>query len=123
MSLRGAMLISAGLVAGCEGPPDTAPMLDSADPARGRLLAQSKGCTACHSFPDIDFPRGRLGPSLDGFADQGLIAGQVPNQPGNLMRFVRNAPAFVPGSAMPAIAMTDQDARDVSAYLLTLRSR
>ena len=54
---------------------------------------------------------------------QGLIAGRLPNQPGVLMQFVRNAPALVPGTAMPAVVMTDQEARDVTAYLLKLQSR
>jgi cytochrome c1 len=40
-----------------------------------------------------------------------------------LMQFVRNAPALVPGTAMPATSMTDQEARDVTAYLLTLKPR
>lgn len=78
---------------------------------------------ACHSFPDVKWPRGGLGPSLENFARQGLIAGRLPNQPGVLMQFVRDAPALVPGTAMPAIQMTDQEARDVTAYLLTLKPR
>jgi mono/diheme cytochrome c family protein len=111
------------LLAACDGPPDTAPQLDSSNPSRGRQLVVSLGCAACHTFPDVRFPRGGLGPPLDGFADQGLIAGRFPNQPGTLIRFIRNAPAYVPQGAMPTTPMSDQDARDVAAYLLTLRSR
>lgn len=81
----------------------------------------AQGCTACHAFPDVDWPRGRLGPSLENFGPQGLIAGQLPNQPGVLMQFVRDAPALVPGTAMPAFPLSDRDARDVTAYLLQLR--
>lgn len=117
------LIFCLSLIAACDGPPETSPQLDSADGARGRQLVTAYGCAACHSFPDIRFPRGGLGPSLDGFADQGLIAGRLPNQPGPLMLFVRNAPAYVPDGAMPATPMSDQDARDVAAYLLTLRSR
>lgn len=111
------------LIAACDGPPDTNPHLPSAEADRGRALVVEKGCAACHSFPDVRWPRGAVGPPLAGFADQGLIAGRLPNQPGHLIRFIRNAPAFVPGGAMPAVPMSDQDARDVAAYLLTLRSR
>jgi cytochrome c1 len=39
------------------------------------------------------------------------------------MQFVRNAPSMVPGTAMPAIPMSDQEARDVTAYLLALKPR
>lgn len=110
------------LLVACDGPPDTNPYLPSADADHGRSLVVAKGCAACHTFPDVRWPRGGLGPPLAGFADQGLIAGRLPNQPGVLMRFIRDAPAFVPEGAMPAISMTDQEARDVAAYLLTLRS-
>lgn len=110
-------------LAACDGPPDRTPTVGEASVPRGRQLVVAKGCAACHTFPDVGWPRGGLGPALHGFGHQGLIAGQLPNQPGVLMQFVRNAPAFVPGTAMPAIAMSDQEARDVTAYLLQLRSR
>jgi cytochrome c1 len=110
-------------LAACGGPPDPTPTLGAADVARGRQLVADKGCVACHAFPDVKWPRGGLGPPLAGFGQQGLIAGRLPNQPGVLMQFVRNAPALVPGTAMPAVPMTDQEARDVTAYLLQLRSR
>jgi cytochrome c2 len=119
---RWLVLACFGLVA-CDGPPDRTPTLGDADAAAGLRLVIEKGCVACHTFPDVKWPRGGLGPSLHGFARQGLIAGRLPNQPGVLMQFVRNAPGLVPGSAMPAITMTDQEARDVTAYLLTLQSR
>lgn len=112
----------AGLAA-CDGPPDRTPTLGNADASRGRQLVSDKGCVACHSFPDVKWPRGRLGPSLEDFGRQSLIAGRLPNQPGVLMQFVRDAPALVPGTAMPAIPMTDQEARDVTVYLLQLQSR
>lgn len=116
------MAACAVLVA-CDGPPDRHPTLDAVDLREGRRLLVDKGCVACHTFPDIAWPRGRLGPALDGFGRQGLIAGQLPNQPGVLMQFVRDAPSLIPGTAMPAIPMTDQEARDVTAYLLQLEPR
>jgi cytochrome c1 len=119
---RGLLLASAGLVA-CDGPPDRTPSVGDADPARGQRLVMDKGCVACHAFPDVKWPRGGLGPSLENFGRQGLIAGRLPNQPGVLMQFVRNAPVLVPGTAMPPVAMSDQEARDVTAYLLQLQPR
>ena len=98
-------------------------MLSDADLDRGLRLMVDKGCVACHSVPEVAWPRGGLGPSLADFGRQSLIAGRLRNQPGNLMQFVRNAPELTPGTAMPAIPMTDQEARDVTAYLLTLRPR
>lgn len=118
-----ALLLACAALAACDGPPDRTPTLGDADVQRGRQLVMQHGCTACHAFPDVQWPRGRLGPSLEGFGSQGLIAGQLPNQPGVLMAFVRNAPALVPGTAMPAFPMSDQDARDVTAYLVQLAPR
>lgn len=92
------------------------------DPERGRQLIASAGCGACHAIPGIDWPRGTLGPALDGFADQALIAGRVANRPENLALFVRDAPALDPGSGMPPMPLSPQESRDVAAYLYTLRS-
>lgn len=116
-------MLACAVVVACDGPPDRTPTLGAANAGRGRQLVADKGCVACHVFPDVKWPRGRLGPSLDNFGRQGLIAGRLPNQPGVLMQYVRNAPALVPGTAMPAITMSDQEALDVTAYLLTLESR
>ena len=116
------MVACLSLVA-CDGPPDRTPTLGDASTAVGRRLVADKGCVACHTFPGVAWPRGGLGPALADFGRQSLIAGRLPNQPGVLMQFVRNAPALVPGIAMPAILMTDQEARDVTAYLLTLKPR
>lgn len=121
MASRAPALCLALMLAACDGPPDRRPTVGDADVKRGRQLVIDKGCVACHAFPDVKWPRGGLGPSLENFGKQGLIAGRLPNQPGVLMRFVRNAPAEMPGTAMPAIPMTDQEALDVSAYLLQLR--
>ena len=117
------LLVLALGMAACNGPPDRTPTLGDAESPRGRRLVMQSGCAACHTFPDVKWPRGRLGPSLENFGAQGLIAGRLPNQPGVLMQFVRNAPALVPGTAMPAFPMSDQDARDVTAYLLQLQPR
>ncbi|MEO6279373.1 c-type cytochrome [Roseateles sp.] len=116
-------MATAMALAACDGPPDRTPSLGDADVSRGRQLVTDKGCVACHAFPDVKWPRGGLGPSLENFGRQNLIAGRLPNQPGVLMQFVRDAPAQIPGTAMPAIPLTDQEARDVAAYLLRLQPR
>ena len=117
------LMLACASLAACDGPPDRTPTLGDASAVKGRQLVADKGCVACHTFPDVKWPRGGLGPSLEDFGRQGLIAGRLPNQPGILMQFVRNAPALVPGTVMPAVSMTDQEARDVTAYLLTLKPR
>jgi cytochrome c1 len=85
---------------------------------RGKVAIERVGCAACHEIPGVDWPKGRTGPSLKGFDDVGVIAGALPNTPSNLAAFVRNAPQAKPGSTMPAMPLTDSEARDVAAYLL-----
>jgi cytochrome c2 len=107
---------------GCRAPPQRAHFMDQSDPSRGRQIIERVGCGSCHDIPGIAWPKGRVGPSLEGFADRSLIGGRVPNRPGNLVAFVRDAPAAVPGSAMPKMPLNPQESRDVAAYLYTLGS-
>ena len=109
------------LLAACKPPPDDRHHMPGADPAAGRAVVQRVGCAACHVFPDIDWPRGSLGPNLGDFADQGLIAGRVANRPDRLAAFVRDAPSLIPGTTMPAMPISERESRDVAAYLYTLR--
>ena len=97
--------------------------MPEADAQAGRAVVERVGCGSCHTFPDIRWPRGGVAANLDGFADQALIAGRLPNRPDILAAFVRDAPALVPGVAMPAMPMTEGEARDVAAYLYTLDGR
>lgn len=112
------------LLAGCErGAVEGGPTLAGADPGRGLAAIRRAGCGACHVVPGVDWPRGRTGPSLEGFAARALIGGRHPNRPEVLTGFVRNAQAYSPGSAMPPMPLTEQEARDVAAYLYTLDAR
>nr|WP_260394645.1 c-type cytochrome [Sphingobium lignivorans] len=91
--------------------------------ARGQDAAARLGCGACHTMPGIGWPQGRVGPDLHGYGDRALIAGRVPNRPEQLARFVRDAPSIAPGTAMPAIPMKDEEARDIAAWLQSFRAR
>ncbi len=110
------------LVAGCKPAPDTRQHVPSADPARGLAAIERVGCAACHRIPGVTWPKGELGPSLEQFGDQGMIAGRLPNRPDVLAHFVRAAPDLIPGTTMPAMPLNEKEARDVAAYLYTLRA-
>ncbi len=90
---------------------------------RGKAVIEKAACAACHAIPGIKWPQGELGPSLDGFADQGMIAGRFSNRPDLLVRYIRNAPSMTPGTAMPAMPISEGEARDAAAYLYTLHDR
>lgn len=91
------------------------------DPASGRAVIARLECGACHRIPGVVGARGTVGPSLDGFAGRAFIAGAVPNRPEILVRWVRDAPSLVTGTAMPSLPLSETEARDVAAYLYTLR--
>jgi cytochrome c2 len=92
------------------------------DAQRGFALVAggAYGCAACHAIPGIRMPRGVVGPPLDGMARRSLIAGQLPNKPDVLVAFLQNPPALLPQTGMPAVGLTDNDARHIAAFLYTL---
>lgn len=84
-----------------------------------RLLAQFQ-CGACHQIPGVPAARSLVGPTLAHLAQQSYIAGQFPNQPDVLVRWIVDPPAMQPGTLMPAMGVSEQQARDMAAYLYGL---
>lgn len=119
----GAALIALFLAACLQSGGGPQQPIAGADVARGREAIAAYGCAACHVIPGISWPRGAVGPSLEGFGARSMIAGRVGNEPAALIAFVRNAPSVAPGTAMPPIPLTEGEARDVAAYLYTLDAR
>jgi cytochrome c1 len=62
-----------------------------------------------------------VGPPLAGIAGRTLIAGKLANTPDNMVRWLRHTKEVDPMTAMPELGVTEQDARDIAAYLATLR--
>lgn len=91
------------------------------DPSRGPQLVQAYGCETCHVIPGVEGARGRVGPPLAGFAELRLVGGAFPNTPDNVIRWIMNPQALRPGSGMPYLGVSERDARDLAAYLYTLR--
>jgi len=87
---------------------------------RGRSLLAQYQCGSCHTIPDVQAARGRAGPTLVAFGRRSYIAGQVPNRPEPLARWIVAPAAVVPGTTMPAMGVSPDDARDMAAYLLAL---
>lgn len=79
------------------------------------------GCVACHDVEGVRSVKGRTGPPLRRWSRRQMVAGQVPNTPDNLVRFIQDPQGVAPGIAMPNLDVSDSDARDIAAYLYTLR--
>jgi cytochrome c1 len=95
--------------------------IDGADPARGKAQIVAYGCGSCHLIPGVSGARGLVGPPLTHFAQRAFIAGQVPNNSEFLVRWISVPQAIEPGTAMPNLGVSEHEARDIAAYLYTLR--
>jgi mono/diheme cytochrome c family protein len=91
------------------------------DARRGKVAIQQYACPTCHEIPGIVGANKPVGPPLDGWSKRGVIAGILPNNAANLERWLRAPQAVSPESAMPNLGITERDARDIAAYLSTLR--
>lgn len=98
------------------------PAAPAGDAERGKALTAQYGCNVCHVVPGIGGPQGALGPSLAGVGSRPTISlGTVRNTPENLARYIREPGALNPQSSMPPTSLTEAEANDVAAYLMTLR--
>jgi cytochrome c len=91
------------------------------DPQRGRQLMLKYGCASCHVIPGVEGARGMVGPSLEGIAGRTYLAGKLPNTPENMTLWVRDPQKVSPGTAMPNLGVSEEDGRDLVAYLYTLK--
>jgi cytochrome c1 len=110
----------AALLAGC-GDDDNRKPYVGGDAKIGKQLVTQYQCGACHKIPDVAGAGGQAGPDLEKFGRLSYIAGGIPNVPPRLVAWLRDPPALKPGTIMPAMGLTEQEARHMAAYLYTLR--
>lgn len=106
--------------------------------AGAQLFAQGQGaCIGCHKVRGVPTAMGVIGPNLTHIGGRHTIAaGLFPNDLAHLAAWIKNARAMKPGVLMPALGrgqydpvtkatlqagLTDQQAADIAAYLLTLK--
>jgi len=116
----GTVLVCAVLASGCTKEAPTS-RVAGGDPERGRLLVQQYQCAACHFIPEVQGPNGDAGPSLQAMGRMSYIAGSIPNQPENMIRFLQNPPAVKPGTLMPALGISNEEARHMAAFMYSLK--
>ena len=91
------------------------------NPDHGRAAIRYYGCHTCHTIPGIAGANATVGPPLTQMAHRSFIAGELPNSPENLIHWIEHPHSVEPKTAMPEMGVTDQDAKDIAAYLYTLR--
>ena len=91
------------------------------DPYVGRVVIAQQACGSCHRIPGIAGAEGTVGPPLDHFAGRKTIAGTLPNSPAGLVHFLQEPETVVKNGAMPNMALSQAQARQIAAYLYTLK--
>jgi cytochrome c len=89
------------------------------DPRRGEAMFIQYGCGSCHSVKNVRTATGMVGPPLDGIALRVIIGGHLANNPPNMEKWIRDPQHVSPGTAMPDLAVGEEDARDITAFLYT----
>jgi cytochrome c1 len=109
------------LLTGCGGDPaePTPPqkVMARGDAALGLRLLTQYQCGSCHAIPGVPAARGVTGPSLQAFGKRSYIAGRVPNFPDALAQWLVAPSALVPGTTMPSMGVSPEEARHMAAYL------
>lgn len=94
--------------------------IPGADAERGELLIAAYGCGSCHIIPGISGADGVVGPPLTDWASRQWIAGNLWNEPVNLIAWLHDPQAIEPGTAMPTQGVTELEAAHMAAYLYSL---
>jgi cytochrome c len=124
--IRGVLLLALLALTACG--PDTgkafadAAALTGGNAYAGREKAREYGCGSCHTIPGVAGAHALVGPPLDGIAGRMFIAGVLTNTPQHMVSWIVDPPAIDSATAMPNLGVTEEDARDIAAYLYTLRS-
>jgi cytochrome c2 len=119
--LTAAACVIVGLVACSHTTPDRSIVIPGASPRIGQQLIEHRGCGSCHDIPGVKGADGLVGPPLLKFGRRGYIAGELANTPDNLVRWLLDPKAVEPGTDMPDLGLTQQQARNIAAYLEDLR--
>lgn len=100
--------------------PDGIDPADSALVARGKELADTIGCRGCHGFAAGESPA-RLGESKDVAPNLSNIAEKT--GPRWMYYWIRGPRGYSPDSRMPSLRVSDQEAKAIVSYLMTLGER
>jgi cytochrome c2 len=111
------IVLCAALLAACSKTPPKTDPITGGDPRHGRELLARYGCASCHRIKGIAHADSQVGPPLDEIRSRGYIAGVMPHNADNLIRWIQHPRQVVPNTAMPELGVTEAEARDMAAYL------
>lgn len=100
---------------------DRLPVPQLGNPRAGLRAISQYMCATCHTIPGVSGADKNVGPPLNGIATRRYIGGVLRNTPQNMVRWLLDPQQVDPQSAMPNLRLREQDARDIAAYLYTLK--
>lgn len=87
------------------------------DTERAPEIFRRYGCSGCHTIPGIPGADGQTGAPLTGLSKRVYIAGVLENNSDNLVAWIVSPRSFSPQTAMPSTGVSQQEAKDLAAYL------
>ncbi|MBI3871502.1 MAG: c-type cytochrome [candidate division Zixibacteria bacterium] len=101
--------------------PDWPKSHPAGDPANGAGLVKSVGCLGCHQIDGLG--SGAVHPEQAAEINHGPNLSRIGSKMSAdwLFGWLKNPRAYNPDTRMPSLRLTDQEAADIVAYLLTLR--
>jgi cytochrome c len=111
------------VVSACEPARERPParQVPGGDEGRGREVLALYGCGSCHVIPGVDGAIGLAAAPLSHFAERAFVGGVLPNNAENLIVWIVDPQSVNERTAMPNLGVTVPHARDMAAYLYTLR--
>jgi cytochrome c len=125
--MRTSSLVLIALMCGCDWDADAqvarAPQraIPGAHPKQAPAAMRKYGCISCHTIPGVKGARAKVGPELGNVRERQFIAGRFANEPDMLIRWIQDPRGLKPNTAMPNMGVTDEDARNIAAYLYGLK--
>lgn len=118
------VVVAAALAAAaCSNAPSAPPQaVTGGDKARGLAAIDAHGCASCHAIPGVRRAETSwVGPPLTKYGRRSYVAGVLINNEENLVRWIMDPKDVDPDTAMPDLDVTELEARDIVAYLYSLR--
>ncbi len=103
--------------------PPPKPSSIGGNPDNGKMMFQSKGCIACHTAAGVPGANGTIGPNLNGIGDaikRPTLADGSTNTPEHIREWIMDPNSKKPGTMMPNLQLKQEEATDLTAFLLTL---
>jgi cytochrome c oxidase subunit 2 len=88
----------------------------------GERLFMADQCASCHTIRGTAASYGTVGPDLTHIAARSSLAAvTIPNTPADLEQWIVNPQSIKPGDRMPDLGLSRADARQIVAYLDSLK--